>query len=75
MKSSKFIIENDADNTNLAEVWVTGAVHHVQKEERDFQRLMNEKRDLQKKKSSIEYRLTKIESDLNVRREEIRSGR
>ncbi|MBC7888071.1 MAG: hypothetical protein H7Z13_09275 [Ferruginibacter sp.] len=75
MKSSKPINENGSDNVNSAEVWVTTTVSYVQKEERIFQRLISEKRELQKKKSSIENRLIEIQNDLNVRREEIRSGR
>lgn len=75
MKNSKYIIENGSHNGNSAEVWISNPIQYVHKEEKIFQRLLNEKRDLQKKKSSIENRLIEIQNDLNVRREEIRSGR
>ena len=72
LKDSKYVFENGSIN---GEVWISKPIQYVQKEEKIFQRLVNEKRDLQKKKSNIENRLQEIQNDLNVRREEIRSGR
>ena len=75
MKNLKHAIENGSNNGNSAEVWISNPIHYINKDEKIFQRLLNEKRDLVKKKSGIENRLREIQNDLNVRREEIRSGR
>ena len=71
----KSYIENGSKNGNSAEIWISKPIQNVQREEKILQRLLNEKRDLQKKKSIIENRLLEIQNYLNVRREKIRSGR
>ena len=49
--------------------------NHINKKERIYRGLLNEQRDLEKRKSNIQNRLIEIQNDLDVRREEIRSGR
>ena len=74
MQNLKYLIETDSTNGNSAEIWISKQIPNVHKEEKMFQRLLNEKRDLQKKKCIIENRLFEIQTELNVRREKIRSG-
>ena len=58
-------------NTQSADVVINNQLNEVEKEEKAYQRLLDEQKDLQKKKSNIESRLNEIENDLKVKREVI----
>ncbi len=75
MENLNYTIEKGPHNGHSADVGINNSMNYINKEEKIFQRLLNEKRELQKKKSNIESRLVEIQNDLNIRREEIRSGR
>lgn len=58
-------------NTYSADIGINNQMNDVNKDEKMYQRLLDEQRDLQKKKSNIESRLTAIENELNTRKEAI----
>ena len=47
---------------------------NISKDEKNYRRLLIEQKELKKKKFNIENRLIEIQNDLDVRREDIRSG-
>ena len=53
------------------DVGISNQIKDVTKDEKNYQRLLNEQKDLQKKKSSIESRLVEIENELNIKAEGI----
>jgi multidrug efflux pump subunit AcrB len=60
----------DAD-THSADLGIRSQIKDVIKDEKNYQKLLDEQKDLQKKKSGIESRLTEIENELNIRAEGI----
>jgi hypothetical protein len=54
-------------NNHFADVEIGKQVNSVNNDEKAYQRLLNEQRDLQKKKANIENRLSEIQNELNVR--------
>jgi hypothetical protein len=60
----------DAD-VHAADVGISNQLNDVKKEEKAYQALLDEQRDLQKKKSNIENRLAAIQNELNTRQETI----
>ena len=75
MQNSKYSLETGATNGTSSEIWISKQIPNVHKEEKMFQRILNEKRDLLKKQTIIENRLLEIQTELNARREKIRSGK
>lgn len=60
----------DADY-HSADVGIKNQIKDVVKDEKSYQRLLDEQSDLQKKKSNIENRLVEIQNELDARREGI----
>ena len=60
----------DADY-HSADVGIKNQIKDVVKDEKSYQRLLDEQSDLQKKKSNIEKRLVEIQNELDVRQEGI----
>ena len=60
----------DAD-TQSADVGIKNQIKGVISDEKDYMRLLDEQKDLQKKKSVIDNRLVEIQNELNLRAEEI----
>ncbi len=58
-------------NYYSADVGISTMINDLNKDEKAYQKLLDEQRDLQKKKSNIESRLTEIQNELNVRQEAI----
>jgi len=59
---------NDA-NKYSADVVIGNQMEEVNKDEKNYQRLLEEQKDLQKKKSNIESRLAEIQNELNAKKE------
>jgi hypothetical protein len=57
----------DADN-HFADVGISNQIKDVSKSEKEYQKLLNEQTDLEKKKSKIDTRLVEIQNELNVRK-------
>ena len=57
--------------THSADVGIGNQIKDVNKDEKNYQRLLDEQRDLQKKKLNIDNRLAEIQNELNVREEGI----
>ena len=53
-------------DTHSADIGISNQIKDVNKDEKIYQRLLNEQKDLQKKKSNIESRLLEIENELNA---------
>jgi hypothetical protein len=60
----------DADS-HSADLVITNQINDVNKEEKAYERLLDEQKDLQKKKSNIESRLVDIQREINAKEEEI----
>ena len=58
-------------NLYSADVKITNQLYDVTKDEKAYQKLLDEQIDLQKKKAAIENRLTAIQSELTLKNEEI----
>ena len=58
-------------NDHSADVGISNQINDVSKDEKSYQDLLDEQRDLEKKKSSIESRLVVIQSQLSIIREGI----
>jgi hypothetical protein len=58
-------------NSYAADVDIRNQINEVMKDEKSYQRLLDEQKDLQKKKSNIENRLVEIQNDLLVMAETI----
>jgi hypothetical protein len=56
----------DAAN-HSADVGISNQINDVNKDEKKYQHLLDEQKDLQKKKANIDTRLTEIQNELNVR--------
>lgn len=61
---------NDAD-THSADVGISNQIKDVNKEQKIYQRLLDEKDELLKKKTNIETRLTEIQNELLAREDAI----
>ena len=72
----KVISKSNEEDTGYpsTDAETSSRVIYVDREEKNYRRLLDEQREYQKKKSNIENRLSEIENELNKRREEIRSG-
>jgi hypothetical protein len=57
----------DADN-HFADVGISNQIKDEGKSEKEYQKLLNEQTDLEKKKSKIDNRLVEIQNELNVRK-------
>jgi hypothetical protein len=57
----------DADN-HFADVGISNKIKEVSRSEKDYQKLLDEQSDLEKKKSKIENRLAEIQNELNTRK-------
>ena len=57
--------------TFSANIGITNQLNDVSQDEKAYQKLLDEQRDLQKKKSGIENRLSEIEIELTSKRESI----
>jgi peptidoglycan hydrolase CwlO-like protein len=60
----------DADY-HSADIGISNQIDDLAKEEKSYQKLLDEQRDLQKKKSNIENRLVEIQSELQKRETEL----
>jgi multidrug efflux pump subunit AcrB len=60
----------DADN-HFADVDISNQIKVQNKSENEYQQLLDEQRDLEKKKSKIDIRLTEIQNELNARKADI----
>jgi len=60
----------DAAN-HSADIGINSQMSEVSKEEKMYEKLLDEQRDLQKKKSNIESRLVEIQNEINTKRESI----
>jgi hypothetical protein len=60
----------DAAN-HSADVGITDQISALNKDEKNYQNLLNEQQDLQKRKSNIEKRLTDIQTELNLKKDAI----
>jgi len=60
----------DADN-HFADLDITSQMSDVKKSEKEYQQLLNEQSDLEKKKTTIDSRLTEIQNELALRKTEI----
>jgi len=58
-------------NTQSADVGIKNQIKGVVNDEKEYVRLLDEQKDLQKKKSVIDNRLIEIQNELNLRAEEI----
>jgi len=58
-------------NTQSADVGIKNQIKGVVNDEKEYVRLLDEQKDLQKKKSIIDNRLVEIQNELNLRAEEI----
>jgi uncharacterized protein YPO0396 len=56
----------DAAN-HSADVGISNQINDVNKDEKKYQHLLDEQKDLQKKKANIDTRLIEIQNELNVR--------
>ena len=56
-------------NSHSADVGISNQIKDVNKDEKAYQKLLDEQRDLQKKKLNIENRLAEIQNELNVKGE------
>jgi hypothetical protein len=76
-ENTKSIIESPVKcaDSNSPEPGNGSSTDYTNKEEKNYRRLLIEKRDLERKKSNIENRLVEIKNDMDRRREKIRSGR
>ncbi len=54
-------------NDRSADVGITNQIHDVNKDQKAYQKLLDEQHDLQKKKSTIENRLADIQNELDQR--------
>jgi hypothetical protein len=57
----------DADN-HFADVGISNQIRDVGKSEKEYQKLLNEQSDLEKKKNKIDNRLVEIQNELNTRK-------
>jgi len=57
----------DADN-HFADVGISNQIKDENKSEKQYQKLLNEQKDLQQKKNKIEDRLAEIQNELNARK-------
>jgi hypothetical protein len=57
----------DADN-HSADVGISNQIKDESKSEKEYQKLLNEQSDLEKKKSKIDIRLVEIQNELDVRK-------
>jgi hypothetical protein len=57
----------DADN-HFADVGISNQIKDVSKSEKEYQKLVNEQSDLEKKKIKIDNRLVEIQNELNARK-------
>jgi hypothetical protein len=57
----------DADN-HFADVGISNQIKDETKSEKEYQKLLNEQSDLQKKKSKIDNRLVEIQNELDIRK-------
>jgi len=60
----------DADN-HFADLDISNQMNDVNKSEKEYQHLLDEQRDLEKKKSSIDTRLAEIQNELATRKTEM----
>lgn len=60
-------------NSHAADVGISNQINDVIKDEKIYQRLLDEQKDLQKKKANIESRLIEIQNELVVRAEGIKN--
>ena len=60
----------DADN-HFADLDISNQMGDVSKSEKEYQQLLDEQRDLEKKKSTIDSRLTEIQNELVTRKTDI----
>lgn len=58
-------------NNHSSDIGITSQMNDINKGEKDYQQLMNEQSDLQKKKSVIDNRLLEIQNTLLLKREDI----
>lgn len=58
-------------NDRSADVGISNRMNDVNKDEKAYQKLLDEQRDLQKKKAKIENRLTEIQTELDARTVEL----
>lgn len=58
-------------NSYSVDMAINNEVNEVNKQEKAYQRLLNEQTDLQKKKSNIDSRLLEIQRELRLKEEEI----
>jgi hypothetical protein len=58
----------DADN-HSADMGITNQINDLNKDEKNYQSLLDEQQDLQKKKLNIEKRLSDIQNELNTKKE------
>ena len=73
MQNARIFLESfvkDADY-HSADVDISKQVSDINKDEKAYQGLLDEQRDLQKQKSAIENRLTEIQTELAVRSESL----
>ena len=54
-------------NDRFTDVGITNQIHDVNKDQKAYQKLLDEQHDLQKKKSTIENRLADIQNELDQR--------
>ncbi|HEY4876746.1 MAG TPA: hypothetical protein VIH86_14300, partial [Puia sp.] len=57
----------DADN-HFADVGISNQIKDENKSEKEYQKLLNEQSDLEKKKSKIDNRLVEIQNELDIRK-------
>ena len=59
-------------NYHSADVDISGQLSDINKDEKAYQKLLDEQRDLQKEKSTIENRLVEIQTELNTKGENLK---
>jgi hypothetical protein len=58
-------------NNHSADMGITNQLNDISKDEKNYQNLLDEQTDLQKKRSNIDNRLSAIQTELNTRKEEL----
>ncbi len=60
----------DADD-HSADIGISNQIDDLNKDEKSYQKLLDEQRELEKKRSNIENRLAEIQNEINARKEAI----
>jgi hypothetical protein len=58
-------------NNHSADMGITNQLNDISKDEKNYQNLLDEQTDLQKKRSNIDNRLSAIQAELNTRKEDL----